>query len=242
MDINVVNLSWVPCTVISQLLASLDDSQCLPGGLLTRKWRESGISGECSASFCVTLDVKAAVVVTWPPMHRCLAYSQCNVVMLCLHYTALQDTRGSSRHSSEPQHPTLHPAQSWLKTCNLWRCGGEYLAMVIITLAPECLGDPLRKLIMIYEVVGQTYYTFQTIIHLWQRSQTKHRLKMITGWSWSGSAPEVEAGRALASAGPRLPVSSAETGEGSRRVPRPLHTWWPAMTWDWERHWGLSSE
>ena len=25
---------------------------------------------------------------------------------------------------------------------------------------------------------------------------------MITGWSWSGSAPEVEAGRALASAGP----------------------------------------
>ena len=164
MDINVVNLSWVPCTVISQLLASLDDSQCLPGGLLTRKWRESGISGECSASFCVTLDVKAAVVVTWPPMHRCLAYSQCNVVMLCLHYTALQDTRGSSRHSSEPQHPTLHPAQSWLKTCNLWRCGGEYLIMGIITLAPECLGDPLRKLIMIYEVVGQTYYTFQTII------------------------------------------------------------------------------
>ena len=47
----------------------------LPGGLLTRKWRESGISGECSASFCVTWDVKAAAVVTWPPVHWCLAYS-----------------------------------------------------------------------------------------------------------------------------------------------------------------------
>lgn len=94
----------------------------LQGGLLSRNWRESGISGECSASFCVTLDVKAAVVVTWPPVHRCLAYSvMLHYICITQHYRTRE---GSSPHSSEPQHPTLHPTQSWLETCNLWRFRG----------------------------------------------------------------------------------------------------------------------
>ena len=58
---------------------------------------------------------------------------------------------------------------------------------------------------------------------------------MITGWSgwWLDSAPEVarRAGPWLAAPGPGLPVSSVETGEGSRPVTARSEIWWPAMTW-----------